>query len=66
MAGITFRGLLTEPQLQIIAMRTDQTHSALEFGDRLFGQFLQQRRLVDSRVDGARGGFGLDGRHPLR
>ena len=47
MAGKAFRRLIAEPQFEIVAMRTDQTHSALEFGGPLRGQFLQQRGLEE-------------------
>ena len=32
MAGKAFGGLIAKPQFQVVAVRTDQTHPALQFG----------------------------------
>ena len=50
MAGKAFRDLLTEPQLQIIPVRTDQTHPTFQLGLTTTAQGIQQRGLEQLRI----------------
>ena len=60
MAGEPFGDLIAEPQLQIVAVRSDKTHAALEFGVSPATELIEQRGLKDRRIDRARRRFGLD------
>ena len=52
MTGKAFRRLVAEPQLQIVAVRADQAHAALQFGVTSAGQRGQQCGLQELRVLG--------------
>ncbi|MDT7770667.1 MAG: hypothetical protein QOI30_3684, partial [Mycobacterium sp.] len=43
MARKAFRGLLTKPQLKVVAVGTNQAHAALEFGGPTYRHLIQQR-----------------------
>ena len=61
-AGKAFRGLVAEPQLQIVAVRAHQTDAALEFrGPRRRASASSNAASKSSGVDGARGRLVLDG-----
>ena len=50
MACKAFRGLIAERQLEIVAMRSDQTHSTLDFPLPHLHQLMKKRGLEDFDV----------------
>ena len=61
-----FRNLIAEPQLEVVAVRTDQADPAFEFGVAPARQRVEQRGLEQLRGARFRGRLDLDTSTPLR